>query len=203
MQKQPPKVPELNTRLSGYSASESEKHLLLAYHYCCLSYDYATLSNPVLQALFRAALIEYFSVMKQKEHRPLKDALLAYLGTDSNPDKDGLELHLRHHVGPPSDLVETYLFFEAWRDKGVAHKDPKRAQVVTLEEQTLWVKVPPMPPVLSAHPVPGDSYCNINIQNADIPEKYRRAFANLISVTLQIIWQRPQMLPERFDGSPG
>ena len=90
-----------------------------------------------------------------------------------------------------------------WRDKGVAHKDPKRAQVVTLEEQTLWVKVPPMPPVLSAHPVPGDSYFKIGIQNADIPDKYRRAFADLISATLQIIWQRPQMLPKRFDGSPG
>lgn len=192
--KQTPNVPPLAAKPSGYEPTDIERHLMLSYHYCAMSCDHATLSEPVLQALFCAGVTEYFAVMSQKKWRGLQERLFAYLGSNETDEfSRGLQVHLRDHSGPPSDLISTFEFFKAVRDKGIAHKDPDREKFFTLEETELWIKVPVHPPALAEHPLYKASHFKIGgVQH--VPDYLRRAMCELVGVTLQILWQRPQII---------
>ena len=196
-----PNVPPRQSKPSGYSPTEVERELLLAYDYCQLAVDHATLTHTVLQALFTTGVVGYFSVMKQSQHRQLRGLVLDVLG-GRNDAHLGIEIVLRYHQGPPSDLVDTYEFFETLRDKSIAHKDPNRNKYFSTERQPRWVRVPSLGSSLKKHPLyhrdNESSYFGLGASYAK--EQTKRAMVDLISVTLQILWQRPEVLPMHSNG---
>lgn len=192
---------------SGFEPKSYEIALMRAYDYCQNSVDHSVLNERTLQALFSAGVVEYFSVMRQPEFRHLETFLKVALSGDGtlgreNPEINthGIQLVLHHHRGAPSDLVETYEFFKDVRNKVLAHKPPHPP--IELVEHSHWLRVPALPQTCSRHPLYGGtgkvSYFKSSVLHAT--EDQKKAMCDLTSVTIQILWQRPD-IHEKIEGT--
>ena len=195
-----PKVGPLKTTPSGFSPNDMEMHLLIAHDLACAACNHHVLSKRVLQALFEAAVVRYFSVMRQKQWRRLEERLMAVLSPDGSkhPEYVGVQVFIAEHDCAPSDLIETYAFFKTIRDKAMAHKDPNWAEFVpngTTQDGERWVRYSQMPKTLCAHPLYGKGnggYLKLG-GVPEFPDTIVRAFKDLVSVTLQVLWHNVGM----------
>ena len=194
---QEPNIRQPDFGPSGYTPGDVERSLLVAYDYCRQSLDHAALTERVLQGLFTAGVVEYFSVMSQARAKPLRETLFDVLDGDGQAGI-GMEVLLHYHDAKqgPGPLIRTFEFFKTIRDKGMAHKDKNRFDHYRLEEDERWVSLPKMPPRLSKHPLYVKDGASMYYKMAvpKVPEEYKHAMIDLIAVTIQILRQKPDML---------